>query len=143
MQPSSLHLTAETGASSTEGVFDYSLPQKTLKDVMYSSQRQVNTITIDSADRSEPHILTLETTAVLRGQVLIDGEVVATLESGSTSLDIAPYLRDREAISLEVMGTYTPGTAMLRMQFSGPGISISQQSSGIGRLQYQLNLMVQ
>ncbi|MDB9524649.1 hypothetical protein PN498_01500 [Oscillatoria sp. CS-180] len=110
--------------------------------IVQSSQRQTNTITLDSADLSLPHELTIETSAALDGQIVINDESVLSLSTGTTTLDVAPYIADDGATTIELTGTYRPGNAVIKLQFEGPGISISQQSAGMGQLDYSLNLEV-
>lgn len=107
-----------------------------------SSQRQVNTITLDRADLSEPHELTLETSANLSGQIEINGETVASLSKGTTTFDVAPYLTETGTTTIQITGNYSPRNAAIRLQFVGPSVLIEQQTSGMGQLNYQLNLEV-
>jgi hypothetical protein len=109
---------------------------------LQSSQRQVNTLTLDPANFDQPHELTIETSANLSGQITINGDIVASLVTGTTSLDIAPYLTAAETTVVEIVGTYHPTSATITLQLIGPDISISHQSSGPGQLDYQLNLAV-
>ena len=113
-----------------------------IEDMVQSSQRQSNTMTLDRANLNEPHELVVITSANLEGQIAIDDEVVASLNRGTTTLDVAPYLSADKVTRIDVTGTYSPSTASVTLQFEGPGVSMSQQSSGSGRLEYELNLEV-
>ncbi len=113
-----------------------------LDDTMYSSQRQVNTLTIDAADLADSHWLILETAANLTGQIEVDGVAIAILATGRTEVDIRPYLIGKDDVQVRIMGTYAPRNASLRLQFEGPGISVNQQTAGVGRLNYELNLLI-
>lgn len=108
--------------------------------LVQSAQRQVNTVTLDAANLSEPHILTIETTADLNGDIVINGESVTALTTGTTTLDVAPYLRGTATATISITGSYSPKDAAIRLQFEGPNILVEQQSTGAGQLDYQLNL---
>ena len=113
-----------------------------VKSMVQSSQRQSNIMTLDRANLNKPHELVVTTSANLEGQIEIDGEVVTSLDRRTTTLDVAPYLSAAKTTRINVTGTYSPSTASVTLQFEGPGVSMSQQSSGSGRLEYQLNLEV-
>ena len=126
---------------------DAALSQAFLNDAMMaqalnSEQRQTNTVTIDRTDLDAPHQLTIATSANLAGEIVINGEAIAPLTAGTTTLNIAPYLTANRTTTITVTGTYAPRNAAIRLTFEGPSIAISQQASGVGRLDYRLNLDV-
>ncbi|NEQ45325.1 MAG: hypothetical protein F6K00_18030 [Leptolyngbya sp. SIOISBB] len=118
------------------------LNEAIMAQVSTSSQRQTNTVTVDRADLSEPHILTIETSAEVSGDILINGDRVAELTADTTQLDVAPYLTEGSTTAIAVTGTYFPHSAGVRLQFDSPSLAISQQMSGVGRIDYRLNLEV-
>ncbi len=118
------------------------LNEAIMSQVSTSSQRQTNTVTVARADLSEPHLLTIETSAELSGDIIINGDHVAELTKDITQLDIAPYLTERNTTAIAIKGAYFPHSAGVRLQFDSPSLAISQQMSGVGRIDYQLNLEV-
>ena len=113
-----------------------------MAQALNSEQRQTNTVTIDRTDLDAPHQLTIATSANLSGEIVINGEAIAPLTAGTTTLNIAPYLTANRTTTIVVTGTYAPRNAAIRLTFEGPSIAISQQASGVGRLDYRLNLDV-
>jgi hypothetical protein len=118
------------------------LNEAILDQVSTASQRQTNTVTIDRIDLSKPHFLTLKTDAEVSGAVMVNGARVTELTAATTRLDLAPYLTERGTTEIAVIGHYFPHNATVQLQFEGPDIAINQQSSGVGELNYRLNLEV-
>lgn len=118
------------------------LNEAIMTQVSTSSQQQTNTVTIARTDLNKTHILTIQTSADLSGEIVINGDRVAKLAAHTTKLDVAPYLRAQSATKITVTGSYFPRNAAIELQFDGPNVDISQQSSGVELLDYQLNLKV-
>ena len=120
------------------------MSQASAKGVMESYQRQTNTISLDRADLDEPHLLSVSVPAgaTLQGYIEIDGHTRVPLSHTPEVLDIGPYLG--EAITRVIItGSYSPASAAVAIAFNGPNTVVQQQAAGTGRINYQLNLVVQ
>ncbi|NEP16088.1 MAG: hypothetical protein F6J97_04195 [Leptolyngbya sp. SIO4C1] len=107
-----------------------------------SFQSQETMVDIDSFDLSLPHLLEISTTgSQLSGQISLNGVVIKTLSGSAITLDLVPYLEAGENV-VEVTGSYSPATASVQLSFTGPGTSITQQTSGSGQLAQTLVLQV-
>ncbi|MEM9906968.1 MAG: hypothetical protein AAF921_18285 [Cyanobacteria bacterium P01_D01_bin.44] len=101
----------------------------------YSSQTQQTQVDIDAVDLASPHILEITASGVsqLSGEVLLDGVVIKTLSGEQLTIDLADYLETGSNM-IEVMGRYSPASASVQLTLDGPGLSLSQQTSGSGHL---------
>ncbi|MEO1402267.1 MAG: hypothetical protein AAFV72_13630 [Cyanobacteria bacterium J06635_1] len=120
-----------------------SFNQSTQLAQIYSSQTQETQVDIAAADLASPHILEISTPGVsqLSGEVLLDGVVIKTLSGEQLTFDLAPYL-DTGSNVIEVTGRYSPASASVQLTLDGPGLSLSQQTSGSGNLAQTLVLEV-
>ena len=105
-----------------------------------SSQRSEITVSLDSAQLSQPHTLTIRTAAQgqLSGQITLDGVTIRELRNNSASVDLAPYLSVGGSIIVEISGHYQPTTASVQVEFSGPNTAIAQQTRSQGLLAHTL-----
>ncbi|MEM9165196.1 MAG: hypothetical protein AAGC54_19300 [Cyanobacteria bacterium P01_F01_bin.4] len=112
-----------------------SFSQSTQLAQIYSSQTQETQVGIEAADLASPHILEITAPGVsqLSGAVSLDGVVIKTLSGEQLTLDLAPYL-DPGSNVIEVMGSYAPASSSVQLTLDGPGLSLSQQTSGSGHL---------
>ncbi len=113
--------------------------------MMGSYQRQTNTISLRRNRLNEPHRLTISTEpgVTLRGTITINGATQQSLalDQISGSVDLSPYLA--QAITdVVIVGTYEPAAASVTVTFDGPDTRVQQQAGGTGRVNYQLNLVV-
>jgi hypothetical protein len=113
--------------------------------MMGSYQRQTNTISLRRQRLSEPHQLTISAApgVTLRGTITINGNTQQslTLDQMSGGLDLGPYLA-QSITDVVIVGTYQPASALVTVTFDGPDTKIQQQAGGTGRVNYQLNLVV-
>lgn len=147
MMPSSIAHISFLRQSPWLETLDAALSQAFLNEVIMSqvstaSQQQTNTVVVARADLSEPHVLTIETGVELSGDIVINGDRVAALTADTVQLDVAPYLIEDSTTAIAITGTYFPHSAGVRLQFDSPSLAISQQMSGVGHIDYQLNLAV-
>lgn len=148
MMPSSIAQIAFLRHSPWLKTLDAALSESFLNEaivaqVSTSSQQQTNnTVAIAQTDWGKPHILTIQTTADLSGEIVINGDRVAKLTAHTTKFDVAPYLTKHGTTTIAIAGTSFPRNATIGLQFNGPNIAISQQSSGVDLLDYQLNIKV-
>ncbi|WP_035992894.1 hypothetical protein [Leptolyngbya sp. KIOST-1] len=146
-------VTAVVGPSSANGNAAFEGTYQTLgailsrasaRDVMDSYQRQTNTISLDRAHLDDPHLLSVSVPggASLQGYIEIDGHTRVPLNNNSEFIDISPHLN--EAITrITIVGSYSPASASVSIAFNGPNTVVQQQTGGTGRINYQLNLLVQ
>jgi hypothetical protein len=120
------------------------LSQVSAKDVMDSYQRQTNTISLERANLDEPHLLSVSVPAgaTLQGYIEIDDHTRVPLSSNSEFLDVSPYLSE-SITRVTIVGSYSPPSASVAIGFNGPNTVVQQQTGGTGRINYQLNLLVQ
>ncbi len=108
-----------------------------------SNHRQQTMLSLRRSQLSVPHTLTIELdNGHVTGLIKVDGETVHTLTARVTSLDLTPYLSG-SSHQVEIMGSYAPISETVKISFSGPGTQMSQQSSGSGILNHQLQISVQ
>ena len=108
---------------------------------LISYQRQSSTLTLSRNRLNEPHRLSIRSEGATRlsGQIQVNGRVVKTLEPGTTTLDLAPYLSGNTT-TVALTADYAPASARVAMEFTGPETTVSQQTSGNGQLNYELVL---
>jgi hypothetical protein len=146
-------VTAAVGPSSADGSQSFGVTYQTLsailskvsaKDVMDSYQRQTNTISLERANLDEPHLLSVSVPAgaTLQGYIEIEGHTRVPLGTNSEYLDISPYLGE-SMTRVTIVGSYSPASAAVAIAFNGPNTVVQQQVAGTGRMNYQLNLVVQ
>lgn len=146
-------VTTAVGPSSANGNQPFGVSYQTLsailakasaKDVMASYQRQTNTISLERANLDEPHLLSVSVPsgATLQGYIEIDDHTRVPLSSSSEFLDISPYLSE-SITRVTISGSYSPSSASVAIAFNGPNTVVQQQTGGTGRINYQLNLLVQ
>ncbi|NJL48669.1 MAG: hypothetical protein HC929_15795 [Leptolyngbyaceae cyanobacterium SM2_5_2] len=56
-------------------------------------------------------------------------------------MDLSPYLA-QSITDVVIVGTYQPASASVTVTFEGPDTRVQQQAGGTGRVNYQLNLVV-
>lgn len=111
--------------------------------MMGAYQRQTNSISISRRRLDQPHTLTISAPpgTTLEGTITIDDHTQLTLGQGSSAFDLSPYLTEA-ATQVVVEAFHTPASAEVSILFEGPDTTVRQSSSGSGRIDYQLNLML-
>jgi cytoskeletal protein RodZ len=108
-----------------------------------SSQYQRSTLNVDAASLSQPHILSINSSATqLKGQIVVDGKVVKKLNKNSSEINLSPYLSMGQH-NVEITARYSPPTSGVNVQINGPGTNVAQQNSGDGALNYKIDVNVQ
>ncbi|MBD2608890.1 hypothetical protein H6G81_31330 [Scytonema hofmannii FACHB-248] len=108
-----------------------------------SSQYQRSTLNVDAASLSQPHILSINSSATqLKGQIVVDGKVVKRLNKNSSEINLSPYLSMGQH-NVEITARYSPPTSGVSVQINGPGTNVAQQNSGDGALNYKIDVNVQ
>jgi hypothetical protein len=104
--------------------------------------QQQTTLNLNSANLKHPYILSVSTSgAQLSGQIVLDGEVIQVLRGDREPINLSPYLTVGQH-TVEISADYSPSSSTIQVEFSGMGTSISQQSSGSGRLRHTLMIHV-
>ncbi|HEY9640616.1 MAG TPA: hypothetical protein V6C57_09030 [Coleofasciculaceae cyanobacterium] len=107
-----------------------------------SFSQQQTTLNLNAANLKQPYILSVSTAgAQLNGQIVLDGKVIQVLSSDRAQINLSPYLTVGQH-TVEISADYAPASSSIRVEFSGVGTSISQQTSGSGRLRHILLIQV-
>ncbi len=107
-----------------------------------SSGYQRGKVSLSAANLSQPHILKIETSATqLNGKIIVNGKVVKNLSSQKTEIDLSRYLSVGEH-KIEISANYAPTISPIKVEFNAPNSNVTQQTSGNGILNYQLELFV-
>ena len=116
----------------------------TSRQSMNSFQEQKVTININSSNLERPHVLNISSNRAsqLTGEVTVNGVVVKKFNEEQNSIDLSPYL-SKGRKTVRISGSYKPVQSSVQIGFSGPGVQVSQQTSGEGVLRQTLILNVQ
>ena len=108
-----------------------------------SFQHQQTAITINGANLKAPHFLIITTagSTQLVGEIAVNGVVVKNINNNQASVNLSPLL-STGINSVEISGNYKPARDSVRIQFSGPGTKVTQQTSGNGILRETLIIAV-
>ncbi|MBE9212201.1 hypothetical protein IQ247_05660 [Plectonema cf. radiosum LEGE 06105] len=108
-----------------------------------SSGYQRGKVNLSNANLSQPHILKIETSATkLNGKIVVNGKVVKNLNNKTTEIDLSRYLSVGEH-KIEISANYSPAMSPITVQLNAPNSNVTQQTSGNGILNYQLDISVQ
>ncbi len=107
-----------------------------------SSGYQRGKVSLSAANLSQPHILKIETSATqLNGKIIVNGKVVKNLSYQNTEIDLSRYLSVGEH-KVEISANYAPAISPIKVEFDAPNSNLTQQTSGNGILNYQLEVSV-
>ncbi len=107
-----------------------------------SSGYQRGQVSLSAASLSRPHILRIETLATqLSGKIMMNGRVVKNLNNKAMEIDLSPYL-SVGLHKVEISAKYAPAMSPIKIEFNAPNSNVTQQTSGNGILNYQLELSV-
>ena len=107
-----------------------------------SSGYQRGQVSLNAANLSQPHILKIETSATqLNGKIIVNGKVVKDINSKKTEIDLSRYLSVGEH-KVEISANYAPTMSPIKVELNAPNNNVTQQTSGNGRLNYQLDVFV-
>jgi hypothetical protein len=110
-----------------------------------SQQLQETRINLNSVDLKQPNLLNInlsQSTRYMTGEVKLNGKLIKKLSQNSAQVDLAPALK-RGSNRVTVFGKYSPASASISLDFSGPHNQISQQMAGSGLIQVVLLIEVQ
>ncbi|BAU08887.1 hypothetical protein [Fischerella sp. NIES-3754] len=107
-----------------------------------SSDYQESTISLSAFNLSRPHILSINTSgSELQGNITFDGRVIRQIRGKRVFVNLSPYLSKGKHI-VKISTRYFPASSSVKVEFSGLGINVTQETSGSGRLNYILNVSV-
>jgi outer membrane lipoprotein-sorting protein len=107
-----------------------------------SSGYQRGKVSLSAANLSQPHILKIETPATqLNGKIIVNGKVVKKLKNQKTEIDLSRYLSVGEH-KVEISANYSPKMSPIKVELNAPNSNVTQQTSGNGILNYQLEVSV-
>jgi len=108
-----------------------------------SFQHQQTAITMNRTNLKAPHFLTITTarSTQLVGEIAVNGVVVKNINNNQASVNLSPLL-STGINSVEISGDYKPARDSVRIEFSGPGTKVTQQTSGNGILRETLIIAV-
>lgn len=107
-----------------------------------SSGYQRGKVSLSAVNLSQPHMLKIETSAAqLNGKIIVNGKVVKNLNNKTTEIDLSPYLSVGEH-KVEISANYAPAISSIKVELNAPNSNVTQQTSGNGILNYQLDVSV-
>ena len=111
---------------------------------LISQSRQETSVDVDLADLRQPHILKVSSTnnAYLTGNIKLNGKVIANLAGNGKEINLSSYLQKGVNV-IDVSSQYSPIYATIKVEFSGPGTTVSQQTSGKGTLEQKIIVRVE
>lgn len=103
---------------------------------------QQTTIGLNSSNLKFPYILKVSAVkARLIGTIKLNGKIIRNIDSNSEEINLSPYLSKGNNV-VEIVGNYSPSSSSIKVEFSGYGAAIDQQTSGSGTLKHRMNISV-
>ncbi|WP_026733013.1 hypothetical protein [Fischerella sp. PCC 9605] len=107
-----------------------------------SSDYQESAITLRAVNLRKPHILKINTSgSQLQGKITFNSKVIKQIRNKRVYIDLSRYLSVGKHV-VEISARYSPASSSVNVEFSGPGVKTTQQTSGSGILNYTLNVSV-
>jgi hypothetical protein len=107
-----------------------------------SSDYQESSVTISAANLRQPHILSVNTSgSELQGNITYNGKVIQQIQGKRVEVNLSPYFSVGKH-TVKIFTRYFPESSSVSVSFTGPGINVTQQTSGSGVLNYILNVNV-
>jgi hypothetical protein len=104
---------------------------------------QNTVITVKAEQLKQPHILVINFDgSKLQGEIVMNNQVIQKFDDKKIEINLSPYLSRGKQI-LQVKGNYQPASSTVNLEFNSPENNTIQQSSGTGKLDYQIALNVQ
>lgn len=104
---------------------------------------QSSSINLNVSELNQPLFLEIKglNRASIQGEVKLNGQVIKTLQGTSNQVNLSNYLRPGNH-QITVQGTYYPTQGSVLIELKGNQTQITQQTSGNGLLNQQLNMEV-
>lgn len=143
-QSSSSSQSVNQSSSSSQSINQSSSSSQSVNQSSSSSQSGILEINLNSANLGQPYILSISATSgtQLTGQITINGTVFKDLKDSSVEVDVSPLLA-KGTQTIKITGNYQPVESSVEIKLSGPGIEVSQQTSGNGIIDQTLIVNVQ
>ncbi|YAF96537.1 MAG: hypothetical protein AB3A66_02270 [Nodularia sp. CChRGM 3473] len=107
-----------------------------------SSDYQESSVSLSRANLRQPHILSINTSGSrLQGNITYNGKVIQQIRDKRAYVNLSPYLSLGKH-TVKISTRYSPASSSVSVEFRGPGINVTQQTSGSGILNYTLNVNV-
>jgi hypothetical protein len=108
-----------------------------------SSSYQKTALSVKAENLKQPHVLIINSNgSKLQGEIVMNNKVIQKFDDNKLEVNLSPYLSRGEQV-LEVRGKYEPASSTVNLELNSPENNTIQQSSGTGKLDYQLALNVQ
>ncbi|MDZ8051373.1 MAG: hypothetical protein RMX68_003875 [Aulosira sp. ZfuVER01] len=121
---------------------DNSITAISIRNSRSSSDYQENAISLSADNLSHPHILSINTSgSQLQGKIIFNGKVIKQIRGKSAYINLSPYLSVGE-YTVKIVARYYPTSSSVNVELTGPGIDVTQATSGNGVLNYTLNVSV-
>jgi hypothetical protein len=120
---------------------DFSPP----KAAAVSQQIQETAINLSATELKQPHILSIGTSQMLTqitGDIKLNDKLIKKLSGTSARINLAPKLKIGNNI-IVISGKYSPASASVNVEFTGPHNRVSQQIAGNGSIDQILVIKVQ
>ncbi|MDJ0598831.1 MAG: hypothetical protein QNJ37_08340 [Crocosphaera sp.] len=120
-----------------------SFPQEIDAIAQIQTSIQSSSINLNARELNQPLWLNINALdgANLQGQVRLNGQVIKTLEGSNNQVNLSNYL-SRGNYQITVKGNYYPSQSSIVIELKGQETQVTQQTSGNGLLNQQLNMEV-
>ena len=111
-------------------------------------QVQSTVVSVDRADLTQPHILSIQGAAndapirLRRIEVKVNGKAIRSIVNNSLELNLAPRLKAGRN-EVEILGTSSQPEDTISVNFTGKNTKVTQQFSGTGTIKQTLIINVQ
>ncbi|ACB50925.1 hypothetical protein cce_1575 [Crocosphaera subtropica ATCC 51142] len=108
-----------------------------------SISRQSSSINLNGSELNQPLWLQIQGVngTNIQGQITVNGQVIKTLQGNNEQVDLSNYL-SRGNYEITVQGNYYPSQGSVVVELKGNQTQVTQQTSGNGLLNQQLNMEV-
>ncbi|MDJ0658702.1 MAG: hypothetical protein QNJ42_04350 [Crocosphaera sp.] len=118
-------------------------PQDIVAVAQFQTSIQSSSINLNASELNQPLWLEIKALngANLQGHVKLNGQVIKTLQGHHNQVNLSNYL-GRGNHEITVKGNYYPSRGSVMIELKGNETQITQQTSGNGLLNQQLNMEV-
>ncbi|EAZ88585.1 hypothetical protein [Crocosphaera chwakensis] len=104
---------------------------------------QSSSINLNATELNQPLWLQIQgiNQTNIQGQVTVNGQVIKTLEGSNNQVNLSNHL-SQGSHQIIVMGNYYPSQGSVVIELKGHQTQVTQQTSGNGLLNQQLNMEV-
>ncbi|HEY9853427.1 MAG TPA: hypothetical protein V6D28_28410 [Leptolyngbyaceae cyanobacterium] len=102
------------------------------RSLSYQTQ-ETSVINLDYYNLKQPHNLVISSHARLNGEISLNGRVIKTIRGNRVAINLSNCL-SRGRNTLEIEGNYRPVSSSVQVEFSAPGMVVSQSTGGSGTI---------